>query len=576
MSVDNMVQLTQTKLIAVSDLDDVAQLVLDRYSPIDRQAFLTYVGKGNSYIGLSESERRAAGKIRRAIDRAGKALATAADGKDGNRAPLDVDAGLQWIEENLVVPMGAISGGKKFQLMDWQREWIEGAYADGIKEAGLSVARGNAKTATVALLIILHLFGPWCRKNWRAIAASEDADKSVVLRDMIVDICAASGIDVRINKTPKPGEIFGRKGSRLQLVAADRNAGQSYSPELVIIDEYGLLGENKREFVYSLRSALGKRKGARLFGISIQGHGPMFRDLADRAHLPSVYWKRFSTPENMDITDPAAWALSNPSLGIAKDIEHMRIAAAAAIASPADDAYFRAHELNQDLDPAVEMIVGATQWQAIQSKAHKLENEEVVLGIDLGETSSLSAVSAVGLETGAIFAIAGCGSNPTLLDRGRRDGIGARYIEMNKRGELIVFPGLVTPLEDFMAEVFRQLEDRNLKVVRAAADSFGQGRLRQYWSDCDIRAPLEIRKTWQSVYAHADVQAFQRLVYTRKLRAPESVLLTSAIAASTLKRGSNGQTQVERSKKRGQNDALVALVLAVGLYDRKPPVAKFY
>ena len=45
----------------------------------------------------------------------------------------------------------------------------------------------------------------------------------------------------------------------------------------------------------------------------------------------------------------------------------------------------------------------------------------------------------------------GFGDVPSLIERGRRDG--ARYDLMAKRGELRTYPGRVTPVSDFLADV---------------------------------------------------------------------------------------------------------------------------
>lgn len=486
-----------------------------------------------------------------------------------------IELGLDWIEANLIVPAGAIGAGRPFSLQAWQKEWIRASYATGIHESGLSIARGNGKTAVINLLLACHMVSGidvWGREGFRCIAASEDADKAIYMRQMLMDILKASGLENKVKEyvSPKPGELWNHQiDSGIKFVAADRNAGQSFGPQLVIIDECGLLPENKREFLYSLQSSMGKRPGARLFAISIQGRGPMFREMEQRSHLKSTHWKRYVTPESADIADPDAWKLSNPALGVAKTFEHMEAAADKARTTPLNDAYFRAHELNQDLDPAVEMIVSASEWDAICDKEAYLKDEEVVLGIDLGETRSMTAVCAVGLSSGMLWAHGAFGDEPDLLTRGRGDGVDVAYREMQKRGELTTFSGEIVPIADFLLMVFRKLENWGCTVRSAAADSFALGTLRQFWADAQIRVDLLERKTWQTGVAHLDVQAFQELVINRELKTRPGLLMETAIRASTLKRNVDGMVKVDRARKNGQNDALVAALLAVGMYKRR-------
>ena len=77
-------------------------------------------------------------------------------------APVDAvdaaDAVARWTAE-LVVPDG-IRAGQKFILQPFQTNFLSDALAPGVREAALSVARKNAKSATIALLLLAYLCGP--------------------------------------------------------------------------------------------------------------------------------------------------------------------------------------------------------------------------------------------------------------------------------------------------------------------------------------------------------------------------------------------------------------------------------
>ena len=69
------------------------------------------------------------------------------------------------------MPTGPLAG-RPFTLGAWQRQFVIGALADGIREAGLSVARKNGKSGLVAALCLAGLCGPLNRPNWQAIVTS--------------------------------------------------------------------------------------------------------------------------------------------------------------------------------------------------------------------------------------------------------------------------------------------------------------------------------------------------------------------------------------------------------------------
>ena len=85
-------------------------------------------------------------------------------------------------------------------------DWLREALAPGVREAGLFVARKNAKSAVVAVLLLACLSGdgPLRRAGFRCGVASLNREKSGELWHQCADIAAASGItDVRFLKVPK-------------------------------------------------------------------------------------------------------------------------------------------------------------------------------------------------------------------------------------------------------------------------------------------------------------------------------------------------------------------------------------
>ena len=60
--------------------------------------------------------------------------------------------------------------GQPFDVLPWQRKFLRGAFAPGIKEAALAVARGNGKSTFVAGVACAFLNGPYAfsraAKSW--------------------------------------------------------------------------------------------------------------------------------------------------------------------------------------------------------------------------------------------------------------------------------------------------------------------------------------------------------------------------------------------------------------------------
>ena len=76
---------------------------------------------------------------------------------------------VDWLRREIVVPHG-MRQGQPFDMRGWQADWLTDALATGIREAGMSVARKNAKSATIAGMLLAFLLDPELNQPlWRAI-----------------------------------------------------------------------------------------------------------------------------------------------------------------------------------------------------------------------------------------------------------------------------------------------------------------------------------------------------------------------------------------------------------------------
>ncbi|MYE58135.1 MAG: hypothetical protein F4X35_00900, partial [Alphaproteobacteria bacterium] len=487
-----------------------------------------------------------------------------------SNAPIDVDEGIDWIQQKLTVPTGMMAG-QRFRLEPWQERWVRDSYRDHIRSAGLSVARKNGKSGMIAALLLCHLTGPWNRPQWRAVVTSLTGNLAKELRMAIEQTAGASGLRVITKLSPTPGIVKGAKGAQVDFIAADKGSGHAVGADVAIIDEMGLLPEAKRPLVNAMYTSISSRNG-KFLGISIQGDGPLFREMESRAGDPAVHWKRWAAESGCDILDENGWAAANPGLGKIKSTAYMRDAAQRALANSSDQSYFRAYDLNQNLDPTREMICGVDDWLKLYEEDALLAGEPVVVGVDLGGSVSMSAVVAIGIETGTVRCWTAFGDTPSLFERGRADAVDNRYVMMQQRGELSVYPGRLVPVPQFLHDVFQDLAATNCRVLRLGADRYRKAELLTALDEAAIRVPLELRGQGASATADgsADVRAFQRLVLNRGLRMAPSLVMESAISNSTLRRDGAGNPALDRSHDRGRIDVLSAAVIAAGLYSRRP------
>ena len=111
-------------------------------------------------------------------------------------------------------------------------------------------------------------------------------------------------------------------------------------------------------------------------------------------------------------------------------------------------------------------------------------------------------------STGRCEAWLAFGDTPGLVDRGRVDG--ARYDLMAARGELVTYPGRVTPVDGFLGDVSGALAGVTVKGL--AADGYKDGEVRQFLDRAGLRWPYSFRRVGAGKDGGADVRATQRLV----------------------------------------------------------------
>ena len=128
------------------------------------------------------------------------------------------------------------------------------------------------------------------------------------MREAIRQTAEISGLIDRltIKASPPPGSVIGQDGATLTILASDKATGHAIGADLAVIDESGLLDENRRELWAAVLSSVSGRDG-RLLAISIRGHGPMFSELAERAGSPGVHWQEFAAPDDCALDDESAW-----------------------------------------------------------------------------------------------------------------------------------------------------------------------------------------------------------------------------------------------------------------------------
>ena len=187
------------------------------------------------------------------------------------------------------------------------------------------------------------------------------------------------------------------------------------------------------------------------------------------------------------------------------------------------------------------------------------------LGLDLGGSVSMTAAVAYWPMTGRVECYGAFPAIPDLRQRGEADGVGGLYVRMAKAGELVSYPGRVTPVRDFLDFLETVLSGE--RIIALGCDRYRKEEMRQALSEAGVTWPVVFRGQGASTTADgsADVRAFQNEVREHYAKPVRSLLLESAIAHSSIVYDAAGNPKLSKAKSKSRIDALQAGVIAFGL-----------
>lgn len=284
---------------------------------------------------------------------------------------------LAFIERYVRVPRG-VGAREPLRLRPWQVDLVRQVLAPGVRQAVVSIPRGNGKSSIAAALGVAHLFaGPEGAEV--AIVATDQRQAGQVLgmaRRMIeLDPRLARRVQVYSDRIVEP-----RRDATLTALPADPSALLGWQSSLVVVDELAAVDRRVWEAV---TSGAGKRPESLTLAISTPPDAPdsVMADLLDygRANPSdgSFVLREWAAPDGCAVDDEAAWAIGNPALGDFLAVDGMR-----AVRRTLREPTFRRLRLGQTVrDESAWLPWGA--WAACADATRVVaDRERVVLAFD--------------------------------------------------------------------------------------------------------------------------------------------------------------------------------------------------
>ena len=475
-----------------------------------------------------------------------------------------------WSARRLIVPPGHPDEGSPLVIPDFGVKFLADVYDPEILEALLCLARKNAKSAIVAVMLLAHLIGPLKKAGFRAGVVSITKLKAGELKMQCQQIAEASGLKgLDFRRSPAPGRIESAWGA-CDILSSESDAGAASGFSLAICDELGLLSERDRALVNGMRSSVSARRG-KFVALTVHGDGPFVPEILAREGDKALAIHLYQADPEAALDDEAQWHKANPGIkaGV-KSLTYMRTESRRVAVTVSDRPSFMALDMNMPQSPSREMLCDPADLAACFVDELPERRGPVFIGCDIGEATSGTAWAAVWPVTGRVELRLAFGAFPPLADRAKFDA--APYLQMQADGELVLYPGRVTPVQAFLADLVVAMAGE--RVARLAADGYKDSESKDYFERAHIRWPVEFRRVGAGKDGGHDVRAAQRLILTARLRMRRSVALIAAVTNATIGRDGNGNPGLEKSGARGRIDILSALVIACGLaesqFDKAP------
>ena len=475
---------------------------------------------------------------------------------------------------------GGDHDGSPFTILPWERRFVRGVFSRS-GNAAVTVGRGNGKSAVVAGIAsaVVDPEGPLTGNRREVVVSAASFEQSRVIFEDVVGFLEAAQYDLTDRTEWRKQDSANRAWlecratkARVRCIGSDPATAHGLRPYLVLADEPAQWEAAKRDrMLAALETGLGKVPGSRLIA------------LGTRAATPGHWFSRMLAGNGASYTqvhaarpdDPpfrvATWRRANPS------IDHLpslmaKIAEEAATArrDPELLQAFRALRLNLGVaDTEQAFLMEAERWAELEGD--QPPDGRPCWGIDLGTNAAASAIAAYWPATGRLEVVSAFPREPSLSERGLRDGVGRLYTEATERGELIQAGGAAVDVGELVAEA----RQRFGPPEAIACDRWRESELRDTIKAVGLPlAELELRGQGFKDGAQ-DVRTFRRACAEGVVTPLPSLFLSYAVSQARTVSDPAGNAKLAKGSEGGRrqlarDDAAAAAILAVSLGRRRP------
>lgn len=490
----------------------------------------------------------------------------------GNRKRLTRgDRNIAWIESHCRIPDGKLVG-KPVKLTKAQRRWIKRIYDTPTRTFILSMARKNAKTATSAFLLLLHLCGPEARPNSQLYSAAQSREQAAVLfgyASKVVRMSPDLSEYVLVRESAKQLACV-ELGTMYRALSAEASTAYGLSPVFTVHDELGQVKGPRSELYEAMETASAAHDSPLSIIISTQAptDGDLLSLLIDDAKTgadPAIKVELYTADKDLDPFSEEAIRQANPHFDDFMNKEEVFRTAENARRLPSRENEYRNLILNQRVE-ARSPFVARTIWDENGGECDVKPGDVVYGGLDLSQVSDLTALVLVS-ESGGVLPTFWLPSDG-LVEKSRADRV--PYDVWADEGFLETTPGRSIEYE-FVAYRLREVFSE-YRVAAMGFDRFNMRHLRPWleragFTDADLEKFVDFGQGFVSM--SPAIRELEARLLAKKLRHGKHPVLAMCAANAVTVSDPAGNRKFTKQKATGRIDGMVALAMAIGVQAEK-------
>ena len=475
---------------------------------------------------------------------------------------------MTFIEAYCIIPEG-VAVGQPVRLADFQEAFFYAVY-DGVVrvyKALLSIARKNAKTATIAMIVLVHLVGPEAIQNSEINSGALTRDQAAQVYKYASKMVALSpDLSGLIRPVPSSKKLIGLPmNTEYFALSADAKTNHGGSPVLAILDELGQIRGPHSDFVEAVETSQGAYEGVAL-EICISTQAPVDGDLwsimlddAEVSGDDGIVSHVYTADEDCDLLDEDQWLNANPALGLFRSITDVRQKAEEASRSPTKEAGFRVLFLNQRVN-MTSLFVAPSVWKANSEKPAPFVGP-VFGGLDLSKTTDLTAFVLTNRHNGRLHVKPFFWMPHDMVkEASKRDR--APYDVWVKQGLMMTTPGHTVDYDFVARDIGRICAEYDMAGI--AFDDWNMHRLQFFLDQRGINLPME---NWRQGYKtmSPSLDALEADLLNERVNHGSHPVLNMCAMNATVKPDPSENRKLDKLLSTGRIDGMQALAMAVGL-----------